>query len=98
MCKHCFGVQLLQNPPLWSSTEWKAAEAGPQQVLQELKLHNFTTGQEDELVEMVTTESSRHKMPKAFDADNNQVFHVPRATTHEWPGLCQILQPIVERA
>jgi len=58
--------------------------------LSELKLHILTTGEGAELKEMVT---SRHKMPKAFDAYNDRVY-----MCHGWDGLQQSLPPMSERA
>ncbi len=54
--------------------------------LSELKLHILTTGEGPELKEMVTT---RHKMPKSFDAYDDRVF-----MCHGWDGLQQSLPPM----
>jgi hypothetical protein len=53
--------------------------------LSELKLHILTAGQGPELTEMVT---SRHKMPKSYEAYNDRVF-----MCHGWYELCQSLPP-----
>jgi hypothetical protein len=45
----------------------------------ELKIHVLSTGTGDELTELAT---SRHKMPKAFDAYNDRVF-----MCHGWDGI-----------
>jgi hypothetical protein len=56
----------------------------------ELKLHILTTGTGEELTELAT---SRHKMPKAFDAYNDRVF-----MCHGWEGICPTLPYMSMRA
>jgi hypothetical protein len=56
----------------------------------ELQLHILTTGTGEELTELAT---SRHKMPKAFDAYNNRVF-----MCNGWEGVCPTLPYMSMRA
>jgi hypothetical protein len=58
--------------------------------LSELKLYILTAGEGPELTEMVTT---RHKMPKSFEAYNDRVY-----MCHGWDGLQSNLPPMNERA
>ena len=56
----------------------------------ELKIHVLSTGTGDELTELAT---SRHKMPKAFDAYNDRVF-----MCHGWDGIRTSLPHMSVRA